>query len=92
LPGVPIRTAARIRATVELGEVAVEVRASLAGRFDHRPKPCRLGFERLDLAVDAGARILEDRAPLPRVVGGAEALAVALASRLVLEQLTYGGQ
>ena len=51
-----------------------------------------LGFEGRDLAVDAGAGVLEDRPPLGRVLRGAEAFAVALARRLVLEQLADLGE
>lgn len=81
-----------VGSTAQLSQVSIEMDAALAGRLDHRPEPRGLGFERPDLAVDAGARILEDRATLPGVVGGAESLAVALADRLVLQELTDRGQ
>ena len=73
---------------VELGEVLVEVLPPFAGGVDHRAQALRLRLEGLDLAVDPLAGILEDRAPLPGVVGGAEPLPVPLARGFILEELS----
>ena len=55
--------------------------------LDHRRQAGRLRLEDLDLVVGAGAGFEEERAPLVAVAGLAEALAVALARGVVLEQL-----
>ena len=82
----------RRRAAVELGEVGVEVAAALARGLEHRPQAASASCEGRDLAVDAVARVLEERAPLGGVAGRPEALAIALAGGLVLEQLADLGQ
>ena len=54
---------------------------------DHRREPGGLGLEDLDLAVDPLPSVEQERAPLVRIAGLPEPLAVALARGLVLEQL-----
>jgi len=81
-----------VGAAAELVEVGGEVPAAVAGGFDHRGQAGGLALERLDLAVHPIDRVHEDRASLVGVAGRAEALAVALAGRLVLEELADLGE
>ena len=82
----------RRRAAVELGQVGVEVSRAGACLLDHRGEAGGLGLEDLDLVLDPRAGFEDERAPLVGVAGLAEALAVALARRLVLEQLADLGE
>ena len=68
------------------------MRAAGAGGLDHGAEALGLRFEGLDLALDPAPGILEDRAPLLRVLRRAEPLPVALAGGLVLEQLADLGE
>ena len=82
----------RIRAAVEVGQVLVEVAASGAGVLDHRVEAGALRLERGDLTIDAGHGVAKQGSSLGLVTGRAEAQPVALAGRLVLEQLADLGQ
>jgi hypothetical protein len=70
----------------------VEVPSTGAGFVDHRGESLRLGFQDLDLAIDPNLRVDQDRAPLGRILRLAEALPVALAGVLVLEELADLGE
>ena len=89
-----MRSAARMRigTAVEVGEVLIEVAPPAAGVGDHRIEAGALGDERLDLPIDPGGRVLEQRAALGLVAGRSETLSIALARRLVLEQLADLGE
>ena len=81
-----------VGATVELGEVLVEMgRGGLAPRRSSG-EAYGLRLEGLDLALDALARVEDERPPLGGIMGGAEALPIALAGGLVLEQLADLGE
>ena len=82
----------RVEPGIELGEVDQEVLPAALGLLDHRRQPVELLPERLDLAVDPPEGVVEDRAPLGRVGGRAEPVAVASPGRLVLEELADLGQ
>lgn len=82
----------RIRAAVELGQVSVQMEATVMGCVDHGCQSIGLGFERLDLAIDPLTSIDDQDAPLSLVGGRSEAFAIALASRVVLEQLADLGE
>ena len=75
------------RSAVELGEVRIEVAASLPRLVDHRRESGGLGLEDLDLAVDPGPRVEDERSSLVGIAGLAEPLAIALARPVVLEKL-----
>src|SRR6185369_17977547 len=58
----------------------------------HRLEPADLVAETRDLAIDPDERVLDDRGPLVGIVRRAEALSIAGASGLVLEELADLGQ
>ena len=80
------------RAPVEVEEVLVEVAPPATGIGDHRVEAGTLGDEGLDLPVDAGGGVLEQRTSLGLVTGRSEPLSIALARGLVLEQLADLGE
>ena len=82
----------RIGAAVELAQVRVEMGAPVLGGREHRVQAVALLAQRGDLALDAVARLDDEHAPLVGVGRGPEALAIALAGGLVLEQLADLGQ
>jgi hypothetical protein len=76
------RARPRARQGARRGAVAI------ARRVDHLGEALCLGFEGLDLALDAGPRVIDECSPFGRVVRGAEPLPIAFAGGLVLQQLT----
>src|SRR5690349_7597699 len=82
----------RIRPALELGQVLVKMSSTLLRGVDHLGEADGLGFERLDLSLDPVPRVIDEGAPLRRVMRRSEALAIALAGRLVLEQLADLGK
>ena len=86
------RARVRRRAAVELGEVGVDVARRALASSIIVGQAGGLCLEDRDLVVDPGARVQDERAPLVRVAGRLEALAIALAGVLVLEQLADLGE
>ena len=82
----------RIGAAVELREMLVEMGAAVSRCLDHLGESYGLRLEGLDLALDALARVEDECPPLGRIMGGAEALPIAFAGGLVLEQLADLGE
>ena len=88
------RGAIRVRrwATVELDQVGIEVARPDARLADHLGEPGGLRLEDLDLVVDARPGVQEEGSSLVRIAGLPVALAIALASGVVLEELADLGQ
>ena len=78
--------------SLDAGQVVRQVAPARFGFVDHLGNPVRLVAERLDLTVDARQRVDEDLAALGGILGCPKPFAVALAGRLVLEQLADLGQ
>ncbi len=82
----------RVGPAIEVGEMLVEVAPTGASVLDHRVEAGSLGFERGDLAIDASAGVMDQGPAFGLVARGAEALSIALAGRLILEQLADLGE
>jgi hypothetical protein len=82
----------RRRATVELGEVGIEMPGARPCLLDHRGQAGGLRLEDLDLVFRAGAGFDHEGSALVGIARLSVALAVALARGVVLEQLADLGK
>ena len=72
--------------------MVIDVATARPGFLDHRRQPGGLGFERRDLAIHPIPGVKDQRASLIGVLRGLQALAVALAGELVLQELADLGE
>ena len=76
-----------VRDAIKLHEMPVKVPAAVFGVGQHPVESVALGPEGVDLPNRAVARIDQQGTALARVSGGPKTLSIALADRLVLQQL-----
>src|SRR6476660_4715613 len=76
----------RVRTAIELREMGIEMAAAVSRLREHLGQTSGRGLEDVDLSIDPGTRIEDQRTTLVRVATRAESFAVPLANRLILQQ------